>query len=112
MDEDREALERSRVEMMRGYAETRSCRRQFLLAYFGEAAPAVCGNCDNCEAGKADASDDDTTFPVNARVAHEEWGDGLVVRTDADVVTVLFDEVGYKTLSVPLVLERNLLRRC
>ncbi|MEY2568900.1 MAG: ATP-dependent helicase RecQ [Actinomycetota bacterium] len=111
-DEDREALERSRVEMIRAYAETRSCRRQFLLAYFGEAAPAVCGHCDNCESGRVDASDDDDTFPVNGRVVHDEWGSGVVVRTDGDAVTVLFDNVGYKTLSVPLVLERNLLERC
>lgn len=31
-----ERLDRSRVEMMRGYAETRGCRRRFLLGYFGE----------------------------------------------------------------------------
>ena len=29
-------LIRSRIEMMRGYAETTGCRRQFLLGYFGE----------------------------------------------------------------------------
>jgi ATP-dependent DNA helicase RecQ len=111
-DEDREALERSRVEMIRAYAETRSCRRQFLLAYFGEAAPALCGHCDNCDAGRVDPTDDDETFPVNGRVVHHEWGSGVVVRTDGDAVTVLFDNVGYKTLSVPLVIERNLLERC
>ena len=111
-DEDREALERSRVEMIRAYAETRSCRRQFVLAYFGEAGPAVCGHCDNCDAGKVDGGDDDTTFAINSRVAHDEWGQGLVVRTEGDTVTVLFDDIGYKTLSVPLVMERNLLQKC
>jgi ATP-dependent DNA helicase RecQ len=39
----RERVDRSRVEMMRGYAETRQCRRQFLLAYFGETLPEPCG---------------------------------------------------------------------
>ena len=34
--EARRRLERSRLEMMRGYAETTGCRRQFVLAYFGE----------------------------------------------------------------------------
>jgi ATP-dependent DNA helicase RecQ len=112
VDEDREALERSRVEMMRTYAETRSCRRQFLLAYFGEEAPPQCGRCDNCEAGRVDPTSDDDTFPVGTRVAHTEWGEGAVVRTEGDTVTVLFDTVGYKTLSIPLVVDGNLLQHC
>ena len=46
-------LIRSRVEMMRGYAETTACRRQFLLGYFGEQLSAPCGNCDPCRDGTA-----------------------------------------------------------
>lgn len=34
--EHRREFVRSRVEMMRGYAEVRECRRGFLLNYFGE----------------------------------------------------------------------------
>ena len=34
--EEYRALQRSRVDMVRGYAETRRCRRQFLLGYLGE----------------------------------------------------------------------------
>ena len=30
------------------YVRARTCRRQFLLAYFGETAPARCGRCDRC----------------------------------------------------------------
>ena len=30
------------------YAEATTCRRQRLLANFGETMPAPCGNCDNC----------------------------------------------------------------
>jgi ATP-dependent DNA helicase RecQ len=37
------------------------------------------------------------------------WGEGLVQRYEADKLVVLFDEVGYKTLAVGLVLERGLL---
>src|SRR4051812_38869116 len=45
--EHHERVDQSRVEMMRGYAETTDCRRQFLLGYFGEQLDQPCGNCDN-----------------------------------------------------------------
>jgi ATP-dependent DNA helicase RecQ len=101
-------FERSRVEMMRGYAELRDCRRLFLLNYFGEPREEPCGFCDNCEAGiVADRSDQ--PFELSSRVRHEEWGEGTVERYESDKMVVLFDEVGYKTLSIDLVRERDLL---
>ena len=39
----------SRLARMVKYAETRTCRRRLLLAYFGESAPRTCGRCDNCK---------------------------------------------------------------
>ena len=42
-------MDQSRIEMIRGYAETDGCRRQYLLGYFGEDLPEPCGNCDTCE---------------------------------------------------------------
>ncbi|PFG38918.1 ATP-dependent DNA helicase RecQ [Georgenia soli] len=48
LTESRERIERSRVEMVRGYAETQGCRRQFLLGYFGEPHEGSCGACDVC----------------------------------------------------------------
>jgi ATP-dependent DNA helicase RecQ len=47
---------------------------------------------------------------VGARVVSERWGRGTVQRYDGDHVTVLFDEHGYRELSVPVVLQRALLR--
>jgi ATP-dependent DNA helicase RecQ len=108
-DERRRALERSRVEMMRGYAEVRDCRRGYVLNYFGEAFAPPCGNCDNCEAGIV-APEEETPFPLGAAVTHAEWGEGVVQRYEGDKVTVLFAAVGYRTLAVPLVLENDLLR--
>jgi ATP-dependent DNA helicase RecQ len=95
-------MERSRVEMMRGYAETNRCRRQFLLGYFGEQLHKPCGNCDNCAHGDRVRADDtaaDAPFPVNAAVRHRRWGRGTVMDVEPDRLTVLFDEEGYRTLS-------------
>jgi ATP-dependent DNA helicase RecQ len=112
--EHHERVDQSRVEMMRGYAETTECRRQFLLGYFGEQLDEPCGNCDNCSAGTAQehpgADDHDTPFPVETPVEHSEWGAGVVMRVEDDRLVVLFDEVGYKTLGIAAVTENGLLR--
>jgi ATP-dependent DNA helicase RecQ len=106
----RRGADRSRVEMMRAYAETSDCRREFLLSYLGEPFEGPCGNCDNCQAGRSSGrSGAAVPFQVGTRVRHPEWGAGQVLRYEDDRVTVLFDEGGYKTLGVPIVLERGLL---
>jgi len=46
-----------------------------------------------------------------ATVRHREWGPGRVLRRDAERVTVLFDEAGYRTLSLGAVTEHDLLTR-
>jgi ATP-dependent DNA helicase RecQ len=109
--EQHQELIRSRIEMMRGYAETTGCRRQFLLGYFGERYPHPCGNCDTCEAGTAqdDRPAEGGLFRRNAEVEHAEWGHGVVMSVEADRVTVLFDSVGYKTLARAAVEEQDLL---
>ncbi|OAA28222.1 ATP-dependent DNA helicase RecQ [Frankia sp. EI5c] len=138
----RRTFEQSRVDMIRGYAETRGCRRRFLLSYFGEPADRFdgvgCGNCDTCDTparrGEApdaqraqdaqdaketrEASKTSTTgpaevpardpFAAGTRVRHQRWGEGQVVSADGDRFTVLFDEVGYRTLALEAVLERGL----
>ena len=98
-------------------AETTQCRRQFLLGYFGEQLDQPCGNCDNDTAAQISGTPqeqapalDDTPFPAQTPVEHAEWGPGVVMRVEEDRVVVLFDEVGYKTLGLPAVLEHDLLR--
>jgi ATP-dependent DNA helicase RecQ len=108
---ERRAFDRSRLEMMRGYAEHNHCRRVFILSYFGEPYDSACGNCDNCEAGRGLPEAGAEPFPVGSRVHHEEWGEGVVQRYDGDHIVVLFESVGYRTLSVELVAERELLSR-
>jgi ATP-dependent DNA helicase RecQ len=103
-------FERSRIAMIQGYAEVRDCRRGYLLNYFGEDFAGPCGNCDTCEAGITVERDANTEpFPLNSRVRHRDWGEGLVMRYEGEKIVVLFDSVGYKTLALDLVVENNLL---
>ena len=103
-------VERSRLDMMRRYAEHNGCRRSFLLSYFGQDYRGPCGNCDNDLVAKAQEPALEP-FAIGERVRSERWGDGTVQRYDGDQLTVLFDEHGYRDLLVPLVVEQQLLRR-
>jgi ATP-dependent DNA helicase RecQ len=104
------AFEKSRVEMMRGYAEADGCRRAYLLSYFGESYEPPCGNCDRCRAGHGGERPDEGRFPIGGRVVHESFGDGQVVRYEEGKVVVLFDEIGYQTLALDIVEGRGLLQ--
>ncbi|MBT2587638.1 ATP-dependent DNA helicase RecQ [Arthrobacter sp. ISL-95] len=117
--EARQRVDQSRLTMMRGYAETDACRRRFLLGYFGEDLPRPCGNCDACAktpdaAGPGDVGQRplaaETLFPLQSTVIHKEWGPGLVMQHEDDVMTVLFEQEGYKTLSRTAVVEHELLK--
>lgn len=117
-EEHRLAYERSRIEMMRTYAETAECRRRYILNYFGEEYEAPrCERCDNDLSVAAEQrvviteqADASHGFVVGTHVAHEVWGEGVVQRVSGDDVTVLFDTVGFKTLAASVVEEQNLLR--
>ncbi|WP_245233944.1 ATP-dependent DNA helicase RecQ [Mycobacterium sp. PS03-16] len=117
--EMRERIDRSRVEMMRGYAESRDCRRQFLLSYFGQPLDGPCGNCDRCRAvhdaaqdgteAEVQSSGEPPAIPVNTAVSHKQWGSGVVIGGDTDRITVLFEDYGYRTLAMKAVTENHLL---
>ncbi len=86
-----------------GYAETTDCRRRVLLRYLGEELGAPCGHCDTCEDGTAvehGAQDRPHAepFPAGEQVRHTEWGPGVVVSTEPDRLTVLFEREGYRVL--------------
>jgi ATP-dependent DNA helicase RecQ len=102
-------IEASRLEMIRRYAEHAGCRRSFLLTYFGQDYKGPCGACDN-DRRRAAIVEDYEPFPIGARVTSERWGRGTIQRYDADQVTVLFDEHGYRDLAVSIVIDKALLR--
>jgi ATP-dependent DNA helicase RecQ len=110
----RQAFDRSRVDMMRSYAEAEGCRRAFVLGYFGERYDPPCGHCDVCERRGDEIARVEADMPegvpdVGARVRHGLWGEGTVAGHEEGQVTVVFDTVGYKTLATDLVLEKGLL---
>ncbi|MBC5809573.1 MAG: ATP-dependent DNA helicase RecQ [Candidatus Eremiobacteraeota bacterium] len=104
--ETKKSYDQSKLAMMLQYAETRSCRRRFILNYFGEDFETLnCGACDNClRAAKTAARPAPLAAPaVNGFriadiVSHPKFGQGTVERAEKDLVTVLFPNVGYKTL--------------
>ncbi|TYB40258.1 RecQ family ATP-dependent DNA helicase [Micromonospora sp. AP08] len=104
-----QAGQRSRTDMMRRFAESRGCRMQSLLGYFGEQLSRPCGHCDNCQGGTSEALPGDGPYPLHSLVRHPKWGSGMVLGYEKDRMTVLFDEVGYKTLSVSVVQAQGLL---
>jgi ATP-dependent DNA helicase RecQ len=104
----RREFDRTRVDMIRTYAETTDCRRRVVLELLGEEHPRPCGRCDNCDAGTS-AETGDRPYAVGAGVRHTEWGDGTVSHYEGDRIVVLFRDRGYRTLDLALVRERGLL---
>jgi ATP-dependent DNA helicase RecQ len=104
-EESRRRIGRSRLEMMRAYADSSWCRRALLVGYYGQVLQPPCGNCDNCEAGSVDGASG-SGLAVGLRVDHAEFGAGSVVISGPDRVVVFFDEVGYRTLATELIEDR------
>jgi len=95
--ETKKSYDQSKLAMMLQYAEIHSCRRRFILNYFGEDYDAEgCGACDNCLRGRR--SQTSSGYRIADVVYHSKFGQGTVERTEKDLVTVLFPNVGYKTL--------------
>jgi len=100
-----------RIESLRGYIEISGCRRRFLLNYFGEPFPKLCGRCDNCQSGTA-ANTEETTdvFAEKRWVMHPEFGKGLILGVVAGKIDVLFEGGGRKKLSLAFVKDNPVLR--
>jgi ATP-dependent DNA helicase RecQ len=122
-EDRRRSYERSRLEMMRVYAELNDCRREYILNYFGQEYDSEhCDMCDNDVLESARVVFDQPAtdalveshpapFALGDAVVHDAWGEGEVQRVADDSVTVLFQESGYKTLALEIIQERQLLQK-
>ncbi|HTC30014.1 MAG TPA: RecQ family ATP-dependent DNA helicase [Candidatus Acidoferrum sp.] len=104
--ETKKSYDQSKLSMMLQYAECVSCRRRFILNYFGEDFETTnCGKCDNCLRSAITRAVDLPAvgastggYKIADVVTHPKFGTGTVERAEKDLVTVLFPSVGYKTL--------------
>ena len=77
-----------------------------------EADGRPCGHCDNCDAGtveKAAAETADLPFALKSRVRHNKFGEGVVMRYEADKVVVQFDSEGEKAMVTDFVIRNSLM---
>ena len=84
------AVQRQKLDALIGLAEMPGCRRQALLAYFGEMRPEPCGNCDNCLSPPH--TEDGTVVAQKALSAVYRTGQRFGVTYLADVLIGTADE--------------------
>jgi len=79
-DQDHQLREHKRLDALLGYCEASSCRRQVLMAYFGEDLPP-CGQCDVCEnpPKRLDATDAAVVLIRAAQETGERFGANHVI---------------------------------
>ncbi|WP_372711062.1 DNA helicase RecQ [Hyphomicrobium sp.] len=83
-------VQRQKLDALIGLAEMPGCRRQALLAYFGEMNSAPCGNCDNCLSPPH--TEDGTVAAQKALSAVYRTGQRFGVTYLADVLIGTADE--------------------
>ncbi len=101
----------TRLTYMLRYARSVSCRRHFLLTYFGEASPERCGACDVClgrhETPVVTPEDESVLRTILQRVddavPRDEWfDDAPVPRHREDALINWLVERGWLTMENPL----------
>ncbi|WP_130619417.1 DNA helicase RecQ [Dyella amyloliquefaciens] len=99
--DERKRIERQKLESLLAYAEATGCRRELLLAAFGETFHGPCGRCDNCiEAPKTW----DATVPAQKALSAvyrsgQRFGSGHVISILRGEDSSRMSELGHDRLS-------------
>ena len=100
--EEWKRLSQRKLGSLLGLCESVACRRQNLLAYFGEAHPESCGNCDNCLAPPRAFDGTELGRKALSAVARTEqrFGAGHLIDVLRGLHTEKIDRFGHDRLSV------------
>ncbi|GLQ88875.1 DNA helicase RecQ [Dyella flagellata] len=99
--DERKRIERSKLDSLLGYAEAMQCRRELLLAAFGETYPGPCGNCDNC---LSPPTTWDATVPAQKALSAvyrsgQRFGAGHVIDVLRGIDSERMNQLGHERLS-------------
>jgi ATP-dependent DNA helicase RecQ len=103
--EQRRTLLDSRRTMMRTLIESDTCRWSLVTGYLGSPELEACGHCDACHRRGRERC----RGSGHEAVHHRVFGEGTVVDRNDDVVTVLFQTAGYRTMSSEVLHDEGLL---
>lgn len=101
-NEEQSKIMLKKLQQMAQLCETRQCRRQYLLNYFGEAAPDYCGSCDVClsDEEKVDATIEAQKFLSAVSRLNERFGVNYVVDFLRGSSTVRSEHQQLKTFGI------------
>lgn len=98
-DQDHQLREHKRLDALLGYCEASTCRRQVLMAYFGETIPP-CGSCDVCETppDRIDATDAAIALFQAVQDTGERFGANHVIAVARGAETEKIRQFGHDQL--------------
>lgn len=98
-DQDHQLREHKRLDALLGYCEASTCRRQVLMAYFGETIPP-CGSCDVCETppDRIDATDAAIALFQAVQDTGERFGANHVIAVARGAETERIRQFGHDQL--------------
>ncbi|MBL7718107.1 MAG: DNA helicase RecQ [Flavipsychrobacter sp.] len=75
------AISEKKLRQMQDFCESESCRRQYLLRYFGEDAPPYCGSCDYCLSNLEEKNATEDAQKLLSAIARtgERFGAGYII---------------------------------
>nr|WP_038281742.1 DNA helicase RecQ [Pacificimonas flava] len=100
--EERRRIDEGKLNALAAYAASAACRRIALLTYFGEPAPAPCGNCDNClePPTQVDVSEDAVKLLSAVYRTGQRFGLGHIADVLGGVASERASKLGHDRLGV------------